>query len=93
MTNNLKQIGLAAHNYEAAFGCFPPGFRGNSVSGFPYYFDLWGTLAILTPYLEQTLVHEPINLKLTMYQLVSPWGITAPLAAQTMEPTFLCPAT
>jgi prepilin-type N-terminal cleavage/methylation domain-containing protein/prepilin-type processing-associated H-X9-DG protein len=90
--NNLKQIGLAVHNYESANKRLPPAFRGNSVGGWPYYFDLWGTLALLTPYLEQTPVYNSIDLSKTMYQTTPPWGIQAPLAVTTVVPTFLCPS-
>jgi prepilin-type N-terminal cleavage/methylation domain-containing protein/prepilin-type processing-associated H-X9-DG protein len=90
--NNQKQLGLAALNYEGAMGHLPPGFRGNSVGGAPYYFDLWGTLALLTPYIEQTNVYNAINLTETMFQLTAPWGINSPVAVQTFVPTFMCPS-
>lgn len=91
-TNNLKQIGLSVHNYESEFRCLPPSYRGQSIGGAPGYYDLWGTLALLTPYLEQTAVYNSIDLNLTMYQLTSPWGIQAPQAVQTLVPTFVCPS-
>lgn len=90
--NNLKQLILAAHNFEASMNYLPPGFRGDYNAPFPRYFDLWGTLAFLTPYLEQTAVYNSIDLKQTMYQLSSPYGITAPVAATTIVPSFLCPS-
>ena len=81
--NNLKQIGLATHNYEGVYKHFPPAYRAQSIGGAPGYFDLWGTLALLTPYLEQTPVYNTIDLSLTMYQLTPPYGIQAPVAVQT----------
>jgi prepilin-type N-terminal cleavage/methylation domain-containing protein len=91
-TNNLKQLGLAAHNHESAMGYLPPAFRGQQISGAPRYYDLWGTLALLTPYLEQTSVYKSIDLNLTMYQLTSPWGIQAPTAVKAVVPIFMCPS-
>jgi prepilin-type N-terminal cleavage/methylation domain-containing protein len=41
--NNLKQIGLAAHNYESAFNQLPPGMDEQHV----------GCLVFLLPYIEQ----------------------------------------
>jgi len=89
--NNIKQLGLAAHNHEGALGSLPPGFRGKSINGAPWYFDLWGTLALLTPYLEQTAVYNGIDLTQTMYQLTPPYGINSPTAVKAFVPIFMCP--
>ncbi len=90
--NNIRQLGLAAHNHESARKVLPSAYRAQQIGGAPSYFDLWGTLALLTPYLEQTAVYNSIDLKLTMYQLTPPYGIQAPVAVQTRVPTFICPS-
>ena len=91
-TNNIRQLGLAAHNHESALRYLPPAYRGKQIGGAPGYFDLWGTIALLTPYLEQTAVYNSIDLSLTMYQLTPPYGIQAPVAVVTKVPTFVCPS-
>jgi prepilin-type N-terminal cleavage/methylation domain-containing protein len=85
--NNLKQIGLAMHNYHGRTGQFPPGFNSGVVSldgdgtgpG-------WGWGARLLPDLEQEPLARSIN-----YQL----DITNPAnAAARVQPlaVFLCPS-
>jgi prepilin-type N-terminal cleavage/methylation domain-containing protein len=53
--NNLKQLGLAAHNYHDTLGTFPPGAVGPLTPAFPQCASLkhpaLGTF--LLPYLEQ----------------------------------------
>src|SRR5258708_37671350 len=57
--NNLKQIGLALHNYESSLQTFPP----NLVPGGSYKYSAgnWGVLAYLSPYLEQTAIYNLMN--------------------------------
>jgi len=90
--NNLKQIALAAHNYESSNQKFPPGL--NSVN--------WiSCLAHLLPYVEQDNVFRliPQN-ELNPATSTTPWwgsisrGQTAPMitAGRTRISTFLCPS-
>ena len=58
-TNNLKQIGLAFHNYESTYGCFVPGVI------YPSPMDSWGWgpsghLSLL-PFVEQTTLWNAYN--------------------------------
>src|SRR5437899_4607779 len=51
--NNLKQIGLAFHNYHSAYERFPPGFTSRAVEeNGPGLGPGWGWGAHLLPYLE-----------------------------------------
>ncbi len=91
--NNLKQLGLALHNYEGTVRCFPP----NLVPGgnFNYSAGNWGVLAFLSPYLDQTSIYNLMNLNAPTYAPTSPYNIADPnnaLAAAVMVPSFLCPS-
>jgi len=50
--NNLKQIGLAMHNYQSSNNCLPPGCKG----------CCWGTwLIFILPNIEQTSLYNAWN--------------------------------
>jgi len=51
-SNNLKQIGLALHNYHDANNAFPAGNDAQNLSGFAY----------LLPYIEQDALYKKLDL-------------------------------
>jgi prepilin-type N-terminal cleavage/methylation domain-containing protein/prepilin-type processing-associated H-X9-DG protein len=85
--NNLKQIGLAFHNYHSAFQRFPPGFvsQAASVDG-PSLGPGWGWGAILLPYLEQDNLYRQIDFT---KDIADPANAQARL---TSLRNFLCPS-
>src|SRR5947207_14443864 len=60
--NNLKQIGIALHNYNGTVDSFP---WGDGPDGW----NQWSTLTLTLPYLEQSAISNAINFS---------WGLQNP---------------
>jgi prepilin-type N-terminal cleavage/methylation domain-containing protein len=80
-SNNLKQIGLAIHNYESSFKSVPPSMCIN-LDGSEY--GEWGPQARLLPYIEQANLQNLIDFSKT-YKV-------QPDVVKMRIPVFLCPS-
>jgi prepilin-type N-terminal cleavage/methylation domain-containing protein/prepilin-type processing-associated H-X9-DG protein len=61
--NNLKQIGLALHNYHDNKGTLPPGYSAaNPAATSNETQPGWGWAAYLLPHIEQTALYSGLNL-------------------------------
>jgi prepilin-type N-terminal cleavage/methylation domain-containing protein len=78
-TNNLKQVGLAMHNYHDTFKKFPAGFV--TATG-------WGWGAFLLPFIEQKSLYQNLGADHALN-----WTIPLTLAsAQTQVFAYQCPS-
>src|SRR5476651_1488521 len=59
--SNVKQLGIALHNYHDAVKTFPPNLTPGGTQ-YRYSAGGWGVLTYLNPYLEQTNVYNLMNL-------------------------------
>ncbi|MDR3634316.1 MAG: DUF1559 domain-containing protein [Isosphaeraceae bacterium] len=101
-TNNLKQLGLAMHNYHSANNAFPVGFLYNAnppasgpLAGVPGFHYAWSVLAQMTPYLEQTSVYNAANFNWPFAAGPSGGYAIFPANLTIMNTTvslFLCPS-
>src|SRR5262245_9092304 len=96
--NNLKQIGLAAHNYQSAHHKLPPGYLGpipnaqlvtdgNNV-------QLVGSLVYLLPYLEQDTIYRQLQVNLDVRSFGPNWWsnpVNLRLAENRIN-GFVCPS-
>jgi prepilin-type N-terminal cleavage/methylation domain-containing protein/prepilin-type processing-associated H-X9-DG protein len=88
--NNMKQLGLAMHNYEVATGSLPTG--GKKVAGY-----LVGWPGFILPYLEEDNRYRGAQqLHSRGFDGVNPWRTTAawgrdPLFTSPIK-TYVCPA-
>jgi prepilin-type N-terminal cleavage/methylation domain-containing protein len=92
--NNLKQIGLAVHNFENANGYLPP--SGTYVSTPPTKTKGHSCLTYLLPFIEQQQVQAKIDLTKPFVDAANqkpPLGTNAANPFGTVISTFLCPAT
>ncbi len=93
-TNNLKQIGLALHNYESSNGAFPPGgestnFNTGGLAASQFVDGGWSTLARILPYMEGGTSFNALNFNLAEYN--DAWGSNYTGASQVVA-VFLCPS-
>jgi prepilin-type N-terminal cleavage/methylation domain-containing protein/prepilin-type processing-associated H-X9-DG protein len=63
-TNNLKQIGLAMHNYESAIGGFPPSMCAAGYANTVTWINGWSAMARILPYSEQGNLFNTANFTL-----------------------------
>lgn len=68
--NNLKQMGLALHNYHDTFNCFPPGYLGdppNEAAGCGSINKTvaappgWGWAVFILPYVDQAPLYNQLD--------------------------------
>jgi prepilin-type processing-associated H-X9-DG protein len=85
--NNLKQLGLAVHNYVSSNSVLPPQMvlTFNSSGGVAWK-SSWGASSRITPFLEQGALYNALNFT---NKTSDPSNATA---VSTQLTTFLCPS-
>ncbi len=93
-TNNLKQIGLALHNYHTANGTFPQGISVNIQSMNPVQYanwNSWSAQAEMLGYMEQQPLYNAANFSWGVFPTNLVNGLNNTVA-NTIINSYLCPS-
>jgi len=87
--NNLKQMGLALHNYHETHRVFPSGWIGVEPGVGPNveFGSGWGWNAMLLPYIDQAPLFTKINFDLDINNVNQPSGIIDVIIPPTRCPS------
>jgi prepilin-type N-terminal cleavage/methylation domain-containing protein/prepilin-type processing-associated H-X9-DG protein len=93
-TNNLKQIGIALHNYHSSMNSFPPGgaVAWNSTTGTTANNISFSAHARLLQSIEQGTVFNAINFNIGVFNADTYGNAANSTAARSRVATFLCPS-
>jgi prepilin-type N-terminal cleavage/methylation domain-containing protein/prepilin-type processing-associated H-X9-DG protein len=95
-TNNLKQMGLAIHNYHSSNNTFPPGTAasfsvlnmGNGGNACENW-NGWSAQSLMLPYIEQTNIYNAANLMIDPINDPQAYNTTA---FYTKINAYMCPS-
>jgi len=93
--NNLKQLGLAIHNYHTALNSFPmgAGLAPSKVGDPPAYWNNWSAQSMLLGYIEGNNIYAACNFSLAPdLDGSSPGDFVNSTARNAVISSFLCPS-
>ncbi len=82
--NNLKQLGLALHNYHDTHKTFPPRYVRTNAALNPNIYHTWLTMCL--PYMDQAPLYNRMNFNISAWNQRTTNGIGARI------PTLICPS-
>lgn len=91
--NNLKQLGLAMHNYHDSFRTFPRYAQrpGDPASGSPHWWGYSAHVKIL-PYIEQAPLYQQLKTASLDFYRSGHDGNVSPLCYNNRLSAFICPS-
>jgi prepilin-type N-terminal cleavage/methylation domain-containing protein/prepilin-type processing-associated H-X9-DG protein len=89
-TNNMKQIGLAMHNYHSGIGTFPLGGTTANAGGYNASWGSWSAQALMLGYLEQTPLYNACNFS-WLPSFGPGWNINSTVHNARVA-AFICPS-